>query len=75
MFACTLCAERFTVDDVKQGKYFISTNTCLACYQKMYKSKLRCFGKDKMFDPSTIACSECPDERICRTYIKHRKEF
>jgi hypothetical protein len=75
MFACTQCIERYTVEDVKEGRFFPSTSTCLSCYQKMAKSKVRCFGKEKMFDLKQLACQECPDSRICRTFLRHKEQF
>ena len=76
MFACTLCPERYTEDDVKQGRYFPSTGVCVVCYKRMHKSKLRCFGKEKMYDSNTIICGTiCPDSVICRAFINHKKEF
>lgn len=75
MFSCTQCTGKFTVEDISAGIFFISTSTCFNCYKKMYKSKVKCFGKKDMYNSSNITCQECPDERICRVYVKHKNEF
>lgn len=75
MFPCIQCSQRFTVEDIKSGLFFISTSTCLGCYKNMSKSRISCFGKEKMYDNNIIACQECPDERICRIYIHHKEQF
>jgi hypothetical protein len=76
MFACSQCPERYKLEDVQEGRYFPSTGVCLNCYQSMYKSKARCFGKKKMYDSSTVACGqECQDSVICKSFINHRKEY
>jgi hypothetical protein len=75
MFACIECANKYTVEDIKKGLYFISTSTCLDCYFQLAHSRVRCFGKKNKYDPKVIACQECSDERLCRTYIKHKDQF
>jgi hypothetical protein len=73
MFPCLLCSVRYTVDDVKNGLYFPSTSICFSCYKERAKSKLLCFGKERKYDPDSIACgSNCGDERFCRLFIRHK---
>jgi len=68
VFACSQCPERYTLDDIKHGRYFPSTGVCLACYIKMNKSS--CFGKKKYYNPSLPSCGiECKDSTICKTAI------
>jgi len=76
LFSCVDCPERFALSDVENGKYFPSTGMCISCYRKRFKNRSLCFGKKSMYDPNTIACGEeCPDRRICKGFVKHRKEF
>ena len=76
MFSCILCPERYTEEDVKQGRYFVSTGVCVVCYKRMSMNKLKCFGKEKMYDSSSIICGQvCQDSVICKMFIKHKKEF
>jgi len=76
MFICSQCTNKFTLDDVKAGNYFPSTGVCAGCYGKTAKNKSRCFGKKKKYDPSSIACGiECQDEKICKAFIRHIKQF
>ena len=76
MFQCILCPRIFKLEGIEDGLYFPSTGICVHCYWKMFKNKRLCFGKEKKFDLTTIACgTECPDSRICRSFVKHRKEF
>jgi hypothetical protein len=63
---CVLCSERFSVKDVKEGRYFPSTGVCLGCYDKAKSGnkKLWCFGQ---FDGQAIECkAECLDRRLCK---------
>lgn len=76
MFSCTQCENKYTLDDIKEGNYFVSTGVCNNCYMRMSNSKISCFGKSRIYNPNSIACGqECNDALICRAYIKHRKEF
>ena len=71
MFYCVMCGESFTVEDVKDGAYFPSTGGCLACYQKMAKSSITCFGDAKLYDRKALGCKECPDKRLCVIFVQH----
>lgn len=65
---CVLCRERYSVQDVKAGKYYPSTGICLACYEKALQGnkKIWCFGE---FEPSVSECrAECPDRRPCKRF-------
>lgn len=76
MFECVMCSGRFTVEDVESGRYFPSTGGCFECYKTLAKNKRLCFGKEKLYDTSTLACRvECPDKRICRTFVKYRHKL
>jgi len=76
MFSCILCSVRYTVEDVKNGLYFPFTSICLSCYTVRYKSKQLCFGNKRKYDGDSIACGmECPDERMCRLFIRHGKSI
>ena len=75
LFSCTRCENRFNLEDVKEGKYFVTTSTCLDCYKQMAKSRVWCFGKKKLYNSNGIVCQECPDEKICRSYINYKGEF
>lgn len=76
MFICSQCPKMFSVEDVKNGDYFPSTGICAECYKKMAKTKLRCFGKKKMYDPKSLACGLiCEDEKICKAFIRYRTQF
>lgn len=75
MFICVLCPKEFTEQDVKEGTYFPSTGVCLECYNRLNKSRLSCFGDKDKYDIRTVACQQCPDSRLCKRFVKHRKDF
>lgn len=76
MFACIICSDEFTKEDIEKALYFPSTGVCTLCYKKLMRSKVSCFGKEKLYAPRSLACSDlCPDKRICKFVIMHRKEF
>lgn len=75
MFECVLCAGRYTLVDVEDGQFFPSTRVCLRCYIKMYKNKTNCFGDKEKYNMKELPCQECPDNRLCRSFVKYRKEF
>lgn len=65
---CTLCMERYSVQDVKEGRYYPSTGVCDKCYVKASKGnkKVWCFGE---FDKLASECrTECQDRRICKAF-------
>ena len=81
LFECTMCAERYTLADVKNGRYFPSTGICENCYLQGKHSKFAvwCFGKTNVvknkkvvrygYDAKAAACTkECPDRHICRAF-------
>ena len=75
MFECIHCTKRYLLEDVEEGRFFPSTSSCLTCYKKMYKNAKLCFGDKEKHNMKTLPCQECPDNRICRTMVWHRKEF
>lgn len=75
MFACAQCSNNFTPTDVAAGMYYSSTGICLSCYQLSAKNVALCFGKKEMYDQRTIACQQCPDNKICKVFIRHRKHM
>ena len=63
---CVLCSERYSIKEVKDGRYFPSTGVCMECYRnaKIGSKKSWCFGT---FDGQAVECkAECLDRRICR---------
>lgn len=75
MFICVLCPGTFTEQDVKEGIYFPSTGVCLSCYIKLAKSQSSCFGEKSKYNLRIIACQECLDNKICKAFVHHRKDF
>jgi hypothetical protein len=80
---CSECAEKFSEDDVRLGKYFPSTMTCRGCYTQMQNlpHTVSCFGKVNRvkkgkivgygYDPAAPECSqECPDRKICKAFVR-----
>lgn len=76
---CLLCSDRFSSDDVDEGRYFAQTGICTKCYTRMKKSDDTCFGKENGdgrygFDESTEECGEfCPDREVCRLFVQNGK--
>lgn len=81
LFECTMCAAKYTLADVKAGKYFPSTGICLKCYEQGKHSSFAvwCFGKTDVvkkkkvirfgYNAQSQACKdECPDRHICRVF-------
>jgi|HubBroStandDraft_5_1064220.scaffolds.fasta_scaffold00789_8 hypothetical protein len=65
---CVICQERFSVKDVKEGKYYPSTGVCHGCYVKAAagNKKVWCFGT---FDLSQLECrTVCSDRKVCRGF-------
>lgn len=75
MFYCVKCSKRYTMQDVEDGYFFPSTSVCLECYQKLAKTSSSCFADKSKYSLKELACSSCVDNKICRTFIHHRKEF
>lgn len=72
MFACLLCSTRYELEDVKAGRYFVSTGVCLSCYQKMAKTDSTCFGDRELYDSEALPCKkECPDRVVCQIFVSH----
>jgi len=80
MLACVTCSELFSIKEIDEGKYILSTMQCTECYavlqDKSYNQS--CFGKPTEvdvetgkpiklgYDPSAIECSTlCPDRKFC----------
>lgn len=73
MFICVLCPEIFTLEDIKAGEYFPSTGVCFSCYKSLAKNSLLCFGDRLKYDLRVLACQQCPDQSICKAFIRHIK--
>jgi len=78
---CLLCSERFSVQDIAEGKYFVSTGVCFGCYERKQKSSYvdSCFGKNSVlanglvlygYNPKIVVCgSICQDKEICKLFL------
>jgi NAD-dependent SIR2 family protein deacetylase len=75
MFECVQCGDRYILEDVEHGRFFPVPSVCLDCYKKMFKSTLTCFGDKERYNMRLAPCQECPDSRVCRVFVFHRKEF
>jgi hypothetical protein len=75
MAECVQCGDRYLMEDVEAGTFFPSSSVCLTCYKKMHKSSSSCFGDKDKYGVSKLPCQECGDNRICRSFIFHKKEF
>lgn len=82
VFQCLRCKKRFTLRDLRRGRFHISTCICDGCYKQMQaqKSEVCCFGKSNKvvkgkvvsygYDAKARECrSECPDRNICKVYV------
>jgi hypothetical protein len=83
MLECVLCSGHFNEQDVRECRYFPSTQVCLRCYRKGQASPygVWCFGKRNVqtpsgkvleygFDLEARACrEECPDRKICQLFV------
>lgn len=80
---CSLCTKRFSIEDVKEYRFFPETLTCFGCYQTLSKRdySFTCFGKQNKvsdtgkvikfgYDPgASVDCSmHCPHRKICRLF-------
>lgn len=89
VFRCVLCAGRFSVRDIRRGRYFVSTSICRECYEKGQQQdhSTWCFGKTDVtvngkvvkfgYNAQAIECKkECPDRLICKVFaIKYAKQI
>lgn len=71
---CVICAKRFSAKDVKDGKFFPSTQVCKECYSQgvVENNDVWCFGdyRPKEFRECRI---DCPDRRVCRIFTHSRR--
>lgn len=75
---CLECTGQFSLDAVRDGRFFVSTMTCRGCYKKMQAqpSELSCFGKLKQggregYSEDDVECRiHCPDRVVCRSVSK-----
>jgi hypothetical protein len=77
LFECLLCKDKFTVDDIRQKKFYAQTCICRKCYLVGVETNPRiwCFGKlQKINSPGyseeSVSCSLlCPDSFLCRKIV------
>jgi hypothetical protein len=66
LLECVSCQAKFSVLDVKNSLFFVSTLTCSLCYNSAVRSQDKqawCFGD---FDAKHRNCrTDCPDKKIC----------
>ena len=78
---CLRCFERYSLQDIADGRYWIGTFICTSCYAKMQAKPhdQSCFGKVTAvedgckllgYDPQAEECSKwCPDRRLCADVV------
>jgi hypothetical protein len=67
LLACLLCSKKYSIVDIRNGRYFPETGICIMCYRRMAKDDGTCFAKQ--YDASAIECHEfCPDRRVCKEW-------
>jgi hypothetical protein len=67
---CLLCNKRYSLRDVREGRYRGGTGICSTCYTSMAKSMDTCFGKIAWYDAEAEECgSFCPDRKVCKEFI------
>lgn len=80
---CILCEKHFSIEDVKQLKFFPSTGVCFDCYLKGQNASYAtwCFGKPNLYslndrvlefgydEDKKVCQSECPDRRLCPLFM------
>ena len=82
---CLLCKERYSLEDIKQGNYHISTFVCSACYRRRQNMPYEksCFGKPSIilngkyihygYSEEQPECkSLCLDRAVCRRVARGR---
>lgn len=82
VLGCARCARWYSLDDVRQGNYWLETMVCSYCYAEMQASPYQksCFGKPMLiwpsgkreygYNPKAWECSTvCPDREICRKIL------
>lgn len=71
LLECIGCSGRFTLSDVRDGRFTVLTMTCRVCYQEMAEDPGRCFGKTKTTDQEgysdkDVECRlHCLDRKVC----------
>lgn len=70
---CVLCGERYSVEELKNGLYYVSTGVCLSCYKTVPKKKSWCFGH---YNPVKYwECrGECMDSKVCRKFTNLQEQ-
>ena len=75
LLECVSCQQKFSVLDVKNSLFFVSTLTCSLCYNSAVGSQDKtawCFGD---FDAKHRNCrTDCPDKKICRLFTLRQKQ-
>jgi hypothetical protein len=75
---CVRCTGRFSLLDVKSGRYVVETLTCRTCHKQMQKAPVTesCFGKEKTsttegYSEADVECRlHCRDRKVCRQFIQ-----
>lgn len=73
LLECVRCSGQFPLSAIREGRYVVSTMTCLACYCELKDLPFNesCFGKPSDtggYDPKDVNCQiHCRDRLICRS--------
>lgn len=81
LIPCTLCQERFSLRDVREGRFVAETLICRGCYEKRQKAGFAetCFGKEggqgwEGYNERALECRGlCPDRNVCRKFVRSGK--
>lgn len=77
---CIGCSGQFTLGDVREGRYIVSTSTCRICYRELQRSAGSCFGKPKTeeregYSENDVECRlHCQDRKVCRQFVNTQEK-
>ena len=72
LLQCVECGGKFSLAAVREGRFYVPTMTCRACYQRLEASPASCFGKEHA--PGSAECRlHCLDRAVCSNFNKEDK--
>lgn len=75
LLQCTECGGRFSINAIRENRFYVDSMTCGACYRAMQKSppEVSCFGKPKGptegYSEADMECTmHCRDRVACKRF-------
>jgi hypothetical protein len=78
LLECVGCGGRFSLRDVREGRYFITSMRCRVCYRDLKRDQTSCFGKTKTskqegYSEADVECRlHCRDKAACVQFQRKR---